>query len=134
MLDSLCSHSCIVPFYYYNKEKILLSGRLSLYLRYFSKKNFNALKFLSDRGCEINNSIKWVDEKGVNLMAHRNVPGISNLLCIRYYLEAFVASVRQQPEPLVVAVAEQTVVVTCREEAVAVGPSVGEALQEPCEP
>lgn len=44
------------------------------------------------------------------------------------------ASVRQQPEPLVVAVAEQTVVVTCREEAVAVGPSVGEALQEPCEP
>ncbi len=67
-------------------------------------------------------------------MARRNVSGISNLLNIKIYLEAFVASVRQQPEQLVVAVAEQTVVVTCREEAVAVGPSVGEALQEPCEP
>lgn len=44
------------------------------------------------------------------------------------------ASVQQPLEQLVAAVAEQTVVVTCREEAVAVGPSVGEALQGPCEP
>ncbi len=44
------------------------------------------------------------------------------------------ASVQQQPEQLVVAGAEQTVVETCQVEAVEVGPSVGEALQGPCEP
>ena len=44
------------------------------------------------------------------------------------------ASVQQQPEQLVVAEAVQTVVETCQVEAVEVGPSVGEALQGPCEP
>ena len=44
------------------------------------------------------------------------------------------ASVQQQPEQLVVAEAVQIVVETCQVEAVEVGPSVGEALQGPCEP